>query len=177
MYLTGGVHPLAALIAAVIVSAMLYIMHQNQQKREKTMIYWIEESQSKLIWQDEFDRQGGRAPTMEWITEYCLTKPGAVKDYPFGPEPLVIKVGGKMFALLSGQAISLKCDPVVAENLREKNEAITPGYHMNKKHWNSIRVDGSLSADEIRSMIDHSYELVFKGLPKSVREKVGVTVS
>ncbi|WP_188998633.1 MmcQ/YjbR family DNA-binding protein [Paenibacillus nasutitermitis] len=113
---------------------------------------------------------------MEWITEYCFTRPGAVKDFPFGKEPMVMKVGGKMFALLSGQAISLKCDPVVAENLREQNEAITPGYHLNKKHWNSIRIDGSLSADEIRSMIDHSYDLVFKGLPKAVREKVRLTV-
>ncbi|MBW7454900.1 MmcQ/YjbR family DNA-binding protein [Paenibacillus sepulcri] len=110
---------------------------------------------------------------MEMLTDYCLDKPGAVKEYPFGPGTMVVKVGGKIFAFLSGQAISLKCDPVIAENLREQHEAVTPGYHLNKKHWNSIRVDGSLTGEEIKSMIDHSYELVYKGLPKAAREQMG----
>ncbi|MFC5649347.1 MmcQ/YjbR family DNA-binding protein [Paenibacillus solisilvae] len=108
---------------------------------------------------------------VEDITEYCLSKPGAVKDYPFGPDPLVVKIGGKMFALLSGSSISLKCDPAIAENLREQYEAITPGYHLSKKHWNSIRVDGSIQGEELQDMIDHSYRLVVKGLPKAERDK------
>ena len=108
---------------------------------------------------------------MEAITEYCLFKPGAKKDYPFGPEPLVVKISGKMFALISGNSLSLKCDPVIAENLREQYEAITPGYHLSKKHWNSILIDGSIPEEELQAMIDHSYKLVVKGLPKAEREK------
>ncbi|WP_262988459.1 MmcQ/YjbR family DNA-binding protein, partial [Enterococcus faecium] len=76
---------------------------------------------------------------MNNIIEYCLTKKGAVKDFPFGPDILVIKVAGKMFALIfeSRHTINLKCDPVIAENLREQHENVQPGYHMNKKHWNT----------------------------------------
>ncbi|MNZ92235.1 hypothetical protein D3C78_1112530 [compost metagenome] len=111
------------------------------------------------------------------IIEYCLKKKGATKDYPFGPEPLVIKVAGKMFALIfeekSGHIrLNLKCDPLIAENLREQHEAVRPGYHMNKKHWNTITIDGSLSDSEIFSMIDHSYEVVVKKLPKTLRESI-----
>lgn len=111
-----------------------------------------------------------------WI-DYCEDKLGAVRDYPFGPSPLVMKVGGKMFALLSLDNdvlhISLKCDPVIAENLREQNEAIQPGYHLNKKHWNTVRVDGvSISDDELKVMIDHSYELVYKSLGRSARAEI-----
>lgn len=109
--------------------------------------------------------------TVEAITEYCLSKPGATKEYPFGPDPLVVKISGKMFALISGSSLSLKCDPAIAENLREQYEEITPGYHMNKKHWNSIRMDGSVPEEELQDMIDHSYKLVVKGLPKAEREK------
>jgi predicted DNA-binding protein (MmcQ/YjbR family) len=108
---------------------------------------------------------------MEALTEYCLFKPGAAKDYPFGPEPLVVKISGKMFALISGSTLSLKCDPAIAENLREQYEAITPGYHLSKKHWNSILIDGSIPEEELQDMIDHSYKLVVKGLPKAEREK------
>lgn len=110
------------------------------------------------------------------IIDYCLRKKGASKDYPFGPEPLVIKVAGKMFALISDKGdsfdISLKCDPVIAENLREQYEAIRPGYHMNKNHWNTITIDGSLPMSEIFDMIDHSYDLVVKNLPRSLRESI-----
>lgn len=82
-----------------------------------------------------------------------------------------------MFALLAMDNdvlhISLKCDPVIAENLREQNEAIQPGYHLNKKHWNTVRVDGgSISDDELQGMIDHSYELVYKSLGKVVRAEI-----
>lgn len=112
------------------------------------------------------------------LREYCLSKKGAVEEYPFGPDPAVMKVGGKMFALLpvpgdsSTVSISLKCDPVIAENLREQHACITAGYHLNKKHWNTVIVNGSLPLDDLRAMIDHSYELVLKGLSKAAREAV-----
>ncbi|WP_219839198.1 MmcQ/YjbR family DNA-binding protein [Paenibacillus sp. R14(2021)] len=101
-----------------------------------------------------------------------MSMKGAAKDYPFGPEPLVMKVGGKMFALISENDIALKCDPVIAENLRQQHEAVKPGYHLNKKHWNSITVDGSIPLEEICDMITHSYELVLKGLTKAERSRI-----
>lgn len=85
---------------------------------------------------------------------------------------MVMKVGGKIFALLSGDSISLKCDPDIAANLREQHAAVQPGYHLNKKHWNTVHLDGSLTTEEVQDMIDHSYELVFKGLPKSERSRI-----
>lgn len=112
------------------------------------------------------------------LITYCLSHKGAVKDYPFGPEPLVMKVGGKMFALISDAGdqdvvhISLKCDPVVAANLREQHECVQPGYHLNKKHWNTVIVDGSLPTDDLHAMIDHSYNLVLGSLTKAARESV-----
>ncbi|MFC4810620.1 MmcQ/YjbR family DNA-binding protein [Paenibacillus sp. GCM10023250] len=109
---------------------------------------------------------------MQPIVDYCLSLKCAEKDYPFGPEPLVMKVGGKMFAIIADNVVSLKCDPVIAENLREQHAAVKPGYHLNKKHWNSITVDGSLPLDDVFAMIRHSYELVFKGLPKAERQRI-----
>lgn len=112
------------------------------------------------------------------IKAYCLSKKGATEDYPFGPAPLVVKVGSKMFALITfnekqqSTDISLKCDPVIAENLREQHEEVVPGYHLNKKHWNSISLQGSLSLEDIISMIDHSYELVLKSLTKKQQELI-----
>lgn len=111
------------------------------------------------------------------IIEYCLNKNGATKDYPFGPEPMVIKISGKMFALIfenKGESsyINLKCDPVIAENLREQHENVRPGYHMNKKHWNTITMDGSLPESDVFAMIDHSYDMVVKKLPKVLRESI-----
>jgi len=109
---------------------------------------------------------------MQMLLTYCLNKLGAEQTYPFGPEPIVMKVGGKMFALITDDRISLKCDPVIAENLREQHAAITPGYHLNKKHWNTVHVDGSLPPDEITDMIDHSYELVLRSLSKAERNRI-----
>lgn len=111
------------------------------------------------------------------IIEYCLKKKGAVPTHPFGPESLVIKVEGKMFALIfenidSQPVINLKCDPVIAANLREQYDNVRPGYHMNKKHWNSITLDGSVPEQDIFLMIGHSYDLVVKKLPKSLRESI-----
>lgn len=107
------------------------------------------------------------------LARHCLTYAGAREDYPFGPEPLVVKVGGKMFALIGendGIAnISLKCDPHMAELLRMEHEAVKPGYHLNKKHWNTVTADGTVPDTELQWMIGHSYELVVKGLTKAQR--------
>ncbi|WP_371916083.1 MmcQ/YjbR family DNA-binding protein [Paenibacillus sp. P32E] len=111
------------------------------------------------------------------IIEYCLQKKGATQEYPFGPEPLVIKIQDKMFALIfenieKHTIINLKCDPVIADNLREQYENVRPGYHMNKKHWNSITLDGSVPEPDLFAMIDHSYLLVVKTLPKSLQNSI-----
>ncbi|CUH95256.1 hypothetical protein P22_1326 [Propionispora sp. 2/2-37] len=104
---------------------------------------------------------------------YCRTKLGAIEEYPFGPDVIVIKIATKMFALLScrnGQKyLSLKCDPDYAELLRKQYPSIIPGYHLNKRHWNTVLLDGSIPENEIRGLIDHSYDLVYKSLPRKKR--------
>ncbi|PYK11146.1 MAG: MmcQ-like protein [Verrucomicrobia bacterium] len=103
--------------------------------------------------------------------EYCLSKPRATEDTPFGPNVLVFKVGGKMFALAAldevPTTVNLKCDPDLALDLRDRYEQIRPGYHMNKKHWNTVEIDTGIPDAELRKMIDHSFELVAKSLPTS----------
>ena len=103
--------------------------------------------------------------------EYCLSKPRASEGTPFGPDVLVFKVGGKMFALAAldemPTTVNLKCDPDWALDLRDRYEQVRPGYHMNKKHWNTVEIDGSIPDAELRKMIDHSYDLVVETLPKS----------
>ena len=98
------------------------------------------------------------------VIDHFLSKPGAGESMPFGPDVLVYKVGGKMFALAIPDdfppRINLKCDPERAIDLRDRFPSILPGYHMNKKHWNTILLDGSVPATLIREMIDHSYSLV-----------------
>ena len=107
------------------------------------------------------------------VKQYLLSKPEAEEDFPFGPEAAVYKVCGKMFALLFHQQgecrINLKCDPEEALELRHVFAAVSPGYHMNKKHWNTVRLDGSLPQGEIERMIDNSFRLVVKGLKRSER--------
>lgn len=106
----------------------------------------------------------------EQIREYCLSKPGVTEGFPFNDTSLVFKVGGKMFALLDlsedSRGISLKCDPEHAIELREHYSEVTPAYHFNKQHWNGVNLKGSLSDDQIKAWIDHSYELVRSSLPK-----------
>jgi predicted DNA-binding protein (MmcQ/YjbR family) len=100
---------------------------------------------------------------IETIREYCISKTGATESFPFGEDTLVFKAVDKIFALvnLSGDlSINLKCDPAFAIELRERYSSVTPGYHMNKKHWNTINFDGSVPDKEIFKWIDHSYELV-----------------
>jgi predicted DNA-binding protein (MmcQ/YjbR family) len=108
------------------------------------------------------------------LRAHCLAKPSSLEEFPFGEEVAVFKVLGKIFALIPVESkpprISLKCDPVLAQMLRETYPTVTPGYHLNKRLWNSIEVDGSIPEDEILEMIDHSYEQVVKGLPKKDRE-------
>ena len=109
------------------------------------------------------------------LCEYCLTKPGATEGTPFGPDVLVFKIGGKMFALAAlddlPTTVNLKCDPDLALHLRDRYEQVRPGYHMSKKHWNTVEIEGGIPAVELRRMIDHSYELVVKSLPKAARAK------
>lgn len=115
---------------------------------------------------------------LKTLRGYCNSKLGAEEDFPFDEGTLVFKVGGKMFALIpldrkdEPPSISLKCDPVLAEMLRTIYDAVQPGYHLNKKHWNTVIVDGSISMDEIYEMIDNSYDLVVKGLSKDERERL-----
>ena len=105
--------------------------------------------------------------------EYCLTKPSATEGTPFGPDVLVFKVSGKMFALAALEevptTVNLKCDPDLALDLRDRYEQVRPGYHMNKKHWNTVEIGSGIPATELRRMIDHSYDLVVKNLPKMAR--------
>lgn len=109
---------------------------------------------------------------IEEIRAYCLTKNGVEEGFPFGDTTLVLKVGGKIFVLInldSDPSMNLKCEPGRAIELREVYPAIIPGYHMNKKHWNTVVLDGSLSKRLIMEMIDHSYDLVYQSLPIKLR--------
>ena len=103
--------------------------------------------------------------------EYCLSKPRVTEGTPFGPDVLVFKVGGKMFALTAldemPTTVNLKCDPDLALDLRDRYEQVRPAYHMNKKHWNTVKIEGTIPDAELREMIDHSYDLVIESLPKS----------
>lgn len=98
------------------------------------------------------------------VEEYVLSMPNAVLEYPFGEDVAVYKTGDKMFALISENSepvrISLKCEPQLAEILREKFETVMPGYHLNKKHWNTIILSGQLPWEEVQGLIRHSYDLV-----------------
>jgi len=104
----------------------------------------------------------------EALRKNLLNKPGASEDFPFGPSAMVFKVRRKMFALIAVEEtplrINLKCDPELARHLRAAYDAVQPGYHMNKKHWNTITIDGSLPDEEIITMINDSYNLVTKGI-------------
>ena len=110
---------------------------------------------------------------LQQLRDYLGAKPGACEDLPFGPEVLVLKVAGKMFALIAWQelplTISLKAEPQQALLWRELYPAVTAGYHLNKQHWNTVRLDGSVPDDTLRQMIDESWSRVVAGLKKSER--------
>ena len=112
------------------------------------------------------------------LRRVCLSFAGSEETFPFGPETSVFKVAGKMFALsrLSGDplSVSLKCEPALAEELRAANAAIGPGYHLNKRHWNTVVIDGSLPDQMIADMIEDSYDLVVSRLPRARRRALGV---
>jgi predicted DNA-binding protein (MmcQ/YjbR family) len=113
---------------------------------------------------------------VERIAAFALSFPETSEEQPFGPDVDVYKVAGKMFAILSPEdsppALSLKCEPMLALELREEFEAVIPGYHLNKRHWNTVILDGSIPDREINAMISHSYNLVVAGLPKTLRETI-----
>ncbi|MEY4484561.1 MAG: hypothetical protein RL693_2013 [Verrucomicrobiota bacterium] len=108
----------------------------------------------------------------------CHSLPQVEETTPFGPDVLVYKVAGKMFALAIPDEfpprINLKCDPDQSLELRDRHESITPGYHMNKKHWNTLLLDGTLPSKLVRELIEHSYQLVVASLPARVRKELGL---
>jgi predicted DNA-binding protein (MmcQ/YjbR family) len=111
---------------------------------------------------------------IENLREYCLSKPGVEETLPFGPDTLVYKVTGKVFLLTSLDeerlSFNVKCDPDRAIELREQYTCVQPGYHMNKKHWNTIIVDGSVPLKLLKEWIDHSYDLVESRVPRKTRK-------
>ena len=112
------------------------------------------------------------AMDIDALRSYCLSKKAVTEELPFGPDTLVFKVAGKMFALAPldpFDSINLKCDPERVELLREQYEAVQPGFHMNKKHWNTIGLDGSITQKMLKQWIDDSYELVVATLSKKQR--------
>ncbi|WP_323847221.1 MmcQ/YjbR family DNA-binding protein [Microbulbifer magnicolonia] len=108
------------------------------------------------------------------VREHLLARPEAIEDFPFGPEVAVFRVRGKMFALLGHRegvdSVNLKCDPDEAQALRDIFPGVIPGYHMDKKHWNTVLLDGTVPDYEIERMMDRSYGLIVKGLRKVERE-------
>jgi predicted DNA-binding protein (MmcQ/YjbR family) len=111
------------------------------------------------------------------LRRYCLAKPGAFEDQPFGPDVLVFKVAGKMFALtnlekLPDAEVGLKCDPERALALREEYEGVFPGPYLDKRRWNYVALRADVPADVIRELVDHSYALVVAGLPKRERARL-----
>ncbi len=113
---------------------------------------------------------------LDAFRDHCLSLAGATEDQPFGPDTLVFKVAGKMFALIGLErmppAANLKCDPERAVDLREEYEAVAPGWHMNKRHWNTVGLQGDVPSAVIRELVDHSYGLVVAGLPARVRAEI-----
>ncbi|MFT3751598.1 MAG: MmcQ/YjbR family DNA-binding protein [Paludibacter sp.] len=113
---------------------------------------------------------------IEELRDYCLSLKGSTEEFPFDEVTLVLKVQGKMFALIPlnnpETQISLKCDPERAITLRDEYEAIVPAWHFNKKHWNTIKIIPSLPKSLLTELINHSYELVVSGLPKKLREEL-----
>jgi predicted DNA-binding protein (MmcQ/YjbR family) len=110
------------------------------------------------------------------LRDYCLSFPGAQETFPFGPNTSVFKVAGKMFALSQLDAdslrVSLKCEPQLAQALRDAHAEVLPGYHLNKRHWNTVIVDGSLPEQMVKDLIEDSYELVVDRLPASRRQEL-----
>ena len=116
---------------------------------------------------------------IQQLYEFCLSKKGVTEHFPFDEDTLVFKVGGKMFCLTSlkkwesgDHSINLKCNPEYALELRAQYEAVNPGYHMSKIHWNTVDVDKDLPLKDVLKLIEHSYDLVFKSLTKKVQNDI-----
>ncbi|MES2810718.1 MAG: MmcQ/YjbR family DNA-binding protein [Bacteroidota bacterium] len=112
---------------------------------------------------------------IEELRDYCLEKPAVTEGFPFDTDTLVFKVAGKMFLLISlkqGNRFNVKCDPEWAAELRERHPEVQPGYHMNKKMWNTVHMDGTLTRKQLLEMIDHSYTEVVKSLPKKTQAEI-----
>ena len=111
------------------------------------------------------------------LRDCCLSRSGATEEFPFGPETSEFKVAGKIFALSGLERapleVSLKCEPELAQQLRAGYPAVRPGYHLNKRHWNTVTLDGSLPDQLVRDLVEDSYDLVVSALPKRVREQLG----
>ncbi len=114
--------------------------------------------------------------TFEDLKQYCLSKAGATHDFPFGPEVGVFRVEGKIFALSNPEVvpvkINLKCEPRLAELLREEYQAVVPGWHMNKRHWNTVSTGSDLPDELVRDQISRSYDLIVASLPKRVQAEL-----
>lgn len=110
------------------------------------------------------------------IDAYAARLPGVTQDHPFGPDATVYRVADKMFAILQPDVdppqVTLKCEPSLALELRAQFPAVREGYHVNKRHWNTVLLDGSVPDDELRDMVEHSYRRVVAGLPRAVRERL-----
>ena len=110
------------------------------------------------------------------ISKHCLAKPGVTKGHPFGPGALVMKVGGKIFAIIGESAtpleVSLKCEPEIARSLRKLHAAVRPGYHLNKQHWNTVTLDGTVPDRQVLDWVDDSYDLVVDTLPRRLRDEI-----
>lgn len=114
------------------------------------------------------------------IAALALDLPETTEENPFGPEVDVYKVAGRIFAILSAESdpptVALKCDPALSLHLRDHYAAVTPGYHLNKKHWNSVALDGTIPPDEIDDLVAHSWTCVVAGLPKATRDRLTLLV-
>lgn len=114
---------------------------------------------------------------IEDLRDYCLQKPAVTEGFPFGEETLVFKVADKLFLLIGldeANRFNVKCDPELAVELRDRYPEVQPGWHMNKKMWNTVYMDGNLTVKQLHEMIDHSYEQVVKGLTKKARLEHGL---
>ena len=124
-------------------------------------------------------KSGDLDPRMDVLRDYMLGMPHTTDDFPFGPEAMVFRVAGKIFGIMPWEetpiSISLKCDPDRAVQLREQHPGITGAYHLNKTHWNGVKMDDSVSLELVKELMDHSYELIVASLPKKVREGFGLT--
>lgn len=111
---------------------------------------------------------------IEEVRFHCMNLPGTTEDFPFGDDVLAFRVGGKIYALVNLErtpvSINLKCDPARAVELRDAYDAVTPGYHMNKKHWNTVALEHDVPSDVLAGLIDHAYDLVFAKLTRRVRD-------